>query len=487
MERFKKPSGIHVMNKKIPLMIFVLFTPSFSVSAEQIIIPEEYGNWYKENKFTESDASLPADSKAIDMAIKKWKVPRNDNAWHVSDEQLEKFDSLVQGKSLRDIAIIKSLTGDPVVEHRKQYLIDYANKQAGTFKSLNPQDLRSYLVNENLGLYPHERIFTIPATEKLKNNRDSYIDYGPPRLESKLPYYGKLPKGSNEQTTGEGNGPEIYTPNSTFENDYSVTTISLPSGSYSSMKSESEGCLGNLRATAGPKDPERAEVYKCFRFLNDELYDAVVSRKDFGYLSALPLLASIVGDDSKHICMASFYKEGVWITAKHCVTTLRLSKGINLVVGNELIKIMKEKVSWCSGSFCDVGFISAKTPVVDLNNLELQNPNLAAVNWGAEIFIPGIEEGESIDRKAPMNSFRAQLMWSDVGRGYCKAFKVKKGCINHTCSTLNGFSGAPVYWIDKKDRKIQLIGIHTGHSRFFGCAGSETNYAVTSDQYRGED
>lgn len=419
---------------------------------------------------------------------RQWSVPRNANVQKLTDQQIAEFNKIVQGKSLEEVAKIKSFSSDTYVERRKLAIVKYAEEHAGTDKKLDPQDVREFLMGENLGLYSSERIYTVPASKNRLQEAQGInlnIQSTAGEMSAGASYSGRT-LGVDQQTTGESNGPQTYIVGSKFQNDYSKKTEIVTASNANTMYSESTGCDGNLQSTTGRLNVTRKEVYeKCFRSLDKDFYTAFKSRNDFGYLSAIPMLTSIINSDMKQVCMASYYQEGVWITARHCLTELKMRQGLKLIVENQLVPIIDIKRCEDKGDNCDVAFIKAKTQKVDASLFNLKNPNLVGVNWGSEIFVPGIEENDVLDSKTPQESFLKHLLWADVGRGYCKAFKIKKGCINHTCSTLFGFSGAPVYWIDKQNKKIQLIGIHVGASTFKACDSLQTNYAITSDIYSG--
>ncbi|MFI8981708.1 hypothetical protein [Ectopseudomonas khazarica] len=304
-----------------------------------------------------------------------------------------------------------------------------------------------------------------------------------------------LLKRSNEtdQTVGNNNGPEIIKQFPVFKNDVDqVQTDGISYTARAEMKEEAKGCIGELDSV--PFDQVKKQAENCFASLerqngptwnqNPYLTIAELSSNQeakAGYLRALSLVSSIVDSDKKHQCMASVYKEGVWVTAKHCVPggmEIRY-----LLRDSEFIPI-KSTTPCKLTNPCDIVFIQANTPHLEVSAFPKINPDLRHFDWKDGIFVPGIVyktplRNNSTHRGISNGDYISELMWSPYGVGYCRVLDIQKnGCFSHTCSTLVGFSGAPVYAYDTASKKVQLIGIHSGADKTKNncTAKAKTNY-----------
>ncbi|MNF96780.1 hypothetical protein D3C84_795800 [compost metagenome] len=97
-------------------------------------------------------------------------------------------------------------------------------------------------------------------------------------------------------------------------------------------------------------------------------------------------------------------------------------------------------------------------------------------------------QGTPVSKNIARQAYEETLMWSDVGRGYCRIRNVYKGCMSHTCSTIDGWSGGPVYGHD--NNHVTLLGVHSGYSsEQVACSGKgdnmPTNYATLKPLYEG--
>ncbi|MBY8945172.1 trypsin-like serine protease [Pseudomonas sp. SH10-3B] len=175
-----------------------------------------------------------------------------------------------------------------------------------------------------------------------------------------------------------------------------------------------------------------------------------------------------------HFCMASYVGKLKWVTAAHCF--------LGKASPYDNYKILLDrpydiKVTVCDKKNCDValvepsgmeGFDEGYTPL---------NTSLATISSKTQLFVPGVEintpiPGNNIDGVSEV------IMWSKI-KNACIPYEVRSGCIAYTCSTLTGFSGAPVYAV--KNNSVSLVGVHSGGGLGGECAAMEMNTAVTSD------
>jgi hypothetical protein len=392
----------------------------------------------------------------------------------------------MQGKSLDQLKSIRSIKGEGYSEAKKSYVLDEYDRKIDKVGQIDVQEVRSFLVRENLGVLPNDDIYQISASKKRLIDEVSTHD----KSENKehLSMYASIPRESIESTYTNVNGDPVWSRDPKFKNSYASGSSSVQSITPSDIKkmsAESTDCTGNTNVSDNPNlGIKRKDVYRCFKSLRLSLYKDMFTGKEFSYLQALNLVTTLVDNNGKHVCMASYYESGLWVTAQHCVTDELLLNGLRILSGGVFFRIRSDMLSSCP-SGCDVAFIKASTPVLDLSHFTLQNADLKEVKLSSQLFIPGIEEGEVISSSDPRSGFLNDVMWPMVGEGYCRPFKLQNGCMSHTCSTLLGFSGSPVYLVDSGNQRISLIAIHTGQERFSGCDNAATNYAVTSNTFSG--
>ncbi|WLG82750.1 trypsin-like serine protease [Pseudomonas cucumis] len=269
-----------------------------------------------------------------------------------------------------------------------------------------------------------------------------------------------LPPGSREITWGDDNGPK-------FTNSYTGGYGNSDAGTVKSGPSEAEKsrwalesgkCRGDISSYL---DSDSEEAKNCFVRLS-RLMDMVEppSENSMTFLKSIGMVSSITDISYTHRCMASIYKKDVWITARHCLESTTITDGIYIIIDGKKNKIKESSVRRC-GTNCDIAFIDMSTPAqitppkIDMNTSDL--------SWDTEIFVPGIQDGTSLASNASPSDYKYNLMWSRVGAGYCRSYEIdERGCLIHTCSTLSGFSGAPIYVYDEKSKNVSLIAIHSG-------------------------
>lgn len=239
---------------------------------------------------------------------------------------------------------------------------------------------------------------------------------------------------------------------------------------------ESAACKSGL-------DEERIDG--CFVGINPNIsqYYPETSSK-LTYLRALSNISSIVDAKLNHACAASVYKKGVWVTASHCI-----NMSYNLIVGNEIIPLKDLTILGC-GAGCDVSFITAKTP--DRAEMPDLVDNVKNIEWETDLFIPSMPVGTTLsllfqssdaysqpDPAAVKRDFNKKIIWSPYGEGFCVALKqYPNGCVVHSCSTVAGFSGAPIYSYDKARDKIVLLGVHSGSDGNLNSCAKESSQFV---------
>lgn len=283
------------------------------------------------------------------------------------------------------------------------------------------------------------------------------------------------------------NGRKLYSGNYSFFNEYAAKYYGKPTDfELMEMDLQSRRCRGFLTLSDSAKAKEAIE--NCFVAKDRRMELLAGKYAQYGYLRALNLTTVIVNKDDSHVCVASVYRKDTWITAKHCVPSTNLAYGLYILLpsGPKLLK--QTDVRLCNKPGCDVAIIEAETPetpeVAALNNA----PDLKAVRPGTAIFLPGLVQSFKVSKNIDRKSLEENFMWSDYGMGYCRIRNVYEGCMSHTCSSIDGWSGAPIYSYDKD--KINLLGVHSGFSvGLVSCVNKgdiqPTNYATLRPLYEG--
>lgn len=201
------------------------------------------------------------------------------------------------------------------------------------------------------------------------------------------------------------------------------------------------------------------------------------------YLDGIKYLASIASrprGSFLHSCMASAYQPNKWITAKHCLTKNHIINGAYLIALGAQVKISQEMVSLCDD--CDIA-------VIDVSGIQALKPAgnepvvpaTLSVKVEDEVFIAGIPEKTVLNDFSP-EGIAAQLRWSAVGLGFCRVFGIDDKCLTQTCSTIRGFSGAPVYKFNSVTSRVEILAVHSGvDNEMSSCPGQAegVNYATS--------
>lgn len=418
----------------------------------------------------------------------------------LNSQRFQELQVQLQGKSLESIVAEKGVDiGDVSIERKEKA----QHRFIRTYGEDGVPDInvyRRFLIKETLGLYPDTDNFVVDAQFAMANpeimgfdiEKQSYLNIFW-REKSKeigtdasdFAGYRMKAKDAILSTRNAGNSAGIYqnpTVNVLTGSEYRLSVVE-----QQKMEEEAKGCAPNVNKTGGEKSALRQEVMKCFQKFDDKFFrDMGYGSSGRGVYDGLGYVNSLVNNNGDHKCMASYYAEGVWITAAHCVGESLLGAGLYIIANGIKFKIEKSKngnVSLCKASRCDVAFINAPTPKVDELKF-VADGDLKLLNAKTPILIPGIEEGSPVVRGATI-LLNENLLWAPVAKGYCRAYRVEKGCLSHTCSTLSGFSGAPVYLLDNKFR-INLVGIHSGEkSSVVSCKAAGTSYAVSSQLFKG--
>ncbi|RJX78948.1 trypsin-like peptidase domain-containing protein [Pseudomonas sp. LS-2] len=184
---------------------------------------------------------------------------------------------------------------------------------------------------------------------------------------------------------------------------------------------------------------------------------------------------------SSHRCIAVYMGEGEWLTARHCISELSGNYvDLRLITPDGNFRV--DKVINCVESGCDYVWIRPYgTSYSKSVPARLGVEAISKISASDELFIPGIEEKESI----PGGSFagvQKAMKWTRYTRT-CIAIKVRRGCLTHTCSTVQGFSGAPVFAF--QDGVAYVVGIHLGVDKENVCNDGGRNFAVSINRIKG--
>lgn len=273
------------------------------------------------------------------------------------------------------------------------------------------------------------------------------------------------------KTIGKNNMPVLF--GHIFTNEYNPSIVSeFDPQRYSQILSEAAklGCRGGDGLSTQTSKPQA--VLSCFQRNNGEDKESTII-----YNRIKDRITSITFKDN-HLCMASYVGGEKWVTAGHCFL------GNQAPYENHKILLDKPysiKVIKCNAPNCDIALVEAiggkfsgKLPV------QLDS-DLTSISDKTPLFMPGIEIGTKIPG-GNIQGVPQVVMWSKI-KNACIPYEVKRGCIAYTCSTLTGFSGAPVYSVDADNPK--LVGVHSGVELDGSCAKSTVNLAVTSDIFAG--
>lgn len=282
------------------------------------------------------------------------------------------------------------------------------------------------------------------------------------------------------------NGRKLYSGDYSFFNEYEGKYYGKPTAlELMAMDLQSENCRGFL-SIGNSKEAEEA-IENCFVAKDRRMELLAGKNADYGYLRALNLVTAIVDKDDEHACIASVYRKNTWITAAHCLERNDISYGRYILLPNGPKLIGKDDITLCKG-ICDVATIKAETPdIPEVSRLNV-TPNLKGIRPNTQIFLPGLVQGSKISKNIDRKALEENFMWSDFGMGYCRVRHVYNGCISHTCSSIDGWSGAPIY--SYEGDRINLLGVHSGVTiGAVSCYNKgdkqPTNYATLKPLYEG--
>ncbi|TWC17347.1 MULTISPECIES: hypothetical protein [unclassified Pseudomonas] len=412
----------------------------------------------------------------------------------------------IEGQSLEHIVSMPSLSGDAERIRRKQLAAERFNQTIGSKYFPDINSFRSYLTRETLETTPAQEYFIYNAAADIVSPelisldqqskeilKKSWMDKSRDYLIKKFHDYELVEKqisfgnswmdDAKKNTRDSGNTSSIFgriLTNSESQTDYKPTALEL-----NIWGDQSEKCRGNKNVGGPPGSALRQNVMSCFEKFETTRFAKMgySSFSDWGIYYGLNLVTSLVDESGLHKCMASYYSKDVWITAAHCIS----DSNLYIVSDSSKTKIQKGSsgnVTLCTDHpNCDVAYISAKTFNQDTSQFNAHG-NLADITPKTELFVPGIEIDSPILADG-LVILKDQLLWSPVGKSYCRYSDVEEGCFSHACSTLTGFSGAPVYVLGK-DKKLTLIGVHSGEKiGNVSCKKDGANYAVSSRYFKG--
>lgn len=398
----------------------------------------------------------------------------------------------LEGMSLDELVNFQPLTKTEESLDRKKIATDRFEETISNTNYPNIQEHREFLVRENLGAPVNPSYFAITASYLMSKAKEWKIGTGVNKeliefwIIKSYSIYGRdsdrLKINSDHiYTRSPENTEELYRGGFIFtSSDKPKLKEELDLGDILRRRNETKNCLGEKNSTKGLKAVDRESVMNCFQMLDYDFFEQMgyKDNKPLGLYRSLEFVTVIVNEAGRHHCMASIYKNNAWVTAEHCLKSSAINSGIYILTGDSRIKIRKEDIRICIEKNCDIGLILAPTPSIT-DELIVSTENTREIHLRTDLLIPGIESGTPVFSNNKNNS-RSMLMWSHVGKGYCNAYKVERGCVSHTCSTLTGFSGAPVY-IEDAQKKIRLVGIHSGNtSDSVQCKTKHTNYATSS-------
>ncbi len=318
----------------------------------------------------------------------------------------------------------------------------------------------------------------------IKNDADKQFSLSPTDSLNVSPYlWNKLPLKDDlliqklidksdwtKHTYGANNGPDVVEEFDVFKNfqlGYQAGS-KIPAYQINRWKYEASECIGEISISGNPKEDVRTS--KCFVWL-DKVRILAKSEKspDNTYLKGLTTVTSVIDNADSHKCIASAYKKDIWVTARHCLILVDdMQKASSdkryLLIEGRRREIKNSMVTVCKNDKeCDVAFIEISTGSVKDDEFPRLIYEKDFINTSTEVLVPGLAVDQKLADRYEPALYREELMWSPYGKGFCRFMQVKdNGCLIHACSTLIGFSGAPMYSYDKNDEKMVLIGIHSG-------------------------
>jgi hypothetical protein len=283
------------------------------------------------------------------------------------------------------------------------------------------------------------------------------------------------------------NGRPLYSGKYSFFNEYTGKIYGRPhSHTLRQWDDESRRCKGFLSVSSS--EESKRDVENCFVAKDFRLEMLAGRYAEYRYLRSLSLITTLIRKDETHSCMASVYKKNLWITAKHCLPDPAIDYGIYILLPDGSRLITRDDVTPCTKPRCDTATIKATTP--DVPEMAILNitPDLNGLRPDTNIFIPGMVQSSSVSKNIDRKSLEESIMWSDFGKGYCRIRNVYHGCLSHTCSSIEGWSGSPVYAFEGD--QIKLLGIHSGADvNKVSCINKgdkvPTNYATLKPLYEG--
>ena len=409
-----------------------------------------------------------------------------DFAQNVDKEGVDEYVKSLQGRTIVQMVEKKSIIDDGFLQQNKEQVLQIWKETINTPYDPGPQIIMEHLARTNLGILSDSEVVILPAPAKFLGRSVpgltaySYNEIN--GIDAMRAWSIRDVPGATQQTVGSNNVGEKYQNKAPFRNELTGKAGVIPKEEMIRLRAENKNCIGTFTSSTGENLP-RDQIYRCFVTLNTPFIKVLPKG---GYLDALDLQTSIINvKDGTHSCMASYYRDGLWITAAHCLSEANVLSGRSILSSGKPVVITKDRVHMCGSPGCDVAFVNAPTPAIDAAKYELIKSDLSRLTEKSRIFIPGMEEGMSVVA-SDKSAYKNNLMWSDVGKGFCRIYRVQNGCFSHTCSTLSGFSGAPVYWVDAPGGKIELLGIHSGESvDGISCSETGSNYAVASGLYNG--
>lgn len=284
-------------------------------------------------------------------------------------------------------------------------------------------------------------------------------------------------------TYGPSGGLNVLKNLPAFKNELYGVSETIPESEILRMEKEAEGCRNNM-ATITPSAVKKY-IGTCFTSLNDvAAIVSPISSEGKTYLKSISLVSSMINSKNEHLCVVSVYKDGVWITAKHCLPESQQGLDRYIISNKVRNKIDWSKVRRCKKQACDIVYIDMETPDISQQNMPVVNQSIKKLNWETEIFIPGVVYEEdmsySLSEYSKSSISNINFLWSPVGYGFCRALDISKNsCFSHACNTVQGFSGAPIYTYNETSRAIELIAIHSGRDKDSNnCTEkAKTNYA----------
>lgn len=231
--------------------------------------------------------------------------------------------------------------------------------------------------------------------------------------------------------------------------------------------SDCEAYIDNVKNL---NDEEVAQVMNCFSTMS--------SSRDVGsqYIQKVSNSIGSLTYDGIHHCTISYLGSGRWVTARHCLSGAENNLSRFSIISADGPLIIS-RLEHCKVTDCDADFLFVNEGGLKKTVAATTMPEaVKTIKKMQRLFVPGYMDGKPIP-SGTHEGFVQAILWSKLEKA-CFPVKVRDDCITHTCSTIQGFSGSPVF--TEVDGKLVMVAMHVGVSDGSECRDYSRNMAITA-------